>query len=67
VIKGEQNDILYSKSFEAKSLNTNILLSEMPEKSKVTFEIQTAKENLKQAFQIDSQVKTVEEYVVKGL
>lgn len=67
VIKNGQNEVLYSKSFEAKPLNTNILLTEIPDNSKLTFLIQTKKSSFNQTFAIDSKVKTIEEYIVKDL
>lgn len=67
VIKNEQNEVLYSKAFDAKSLNTNVLLTEVPDDSKLTFSIVTKKNTYSQSFAIDSNVKTIEEYVVKGL
>ncbi len=67
VIKNKQNDVLYSKTFDAKPLSTNVLLTEVPNDSKLTFSIVTKKNNYSQSFAIVSRVKTTEEYVVKGL
>lgn len=67
VIRGDANEILYRKLFEAKPSNTNILLSEVPENCKLTFEILTVEKSLSQSFQIDTNVKTIHEYVVKGV
>ena len=67
VIKGEENETIYSKSFDAKPLNISILLNEVPENCKLTFEFQSPENNFSQSFQIDTKVTTVEEYVVKGL
>ena len=67
VIRGEANDVFYSKSFDSKPLTVNIVLKELPENCKLTFEFQSPEKNLSQSFQIDTNVKTVEEYVVKGL
>jgi len=67
VIKNKQNDVLYSKTFDAKPLSTNVLLTEVPDDSKLTFSIVTKKNNYSQSFAIVSRVKTTEEYVVKGL
>lgn len=67
IIKNEHNEVLYSKAFEAKPLNTDVLLTELPDNSKLTFSIVTKKDNYSQSFAIDSKVKTIEEYVVKGL
>ncbi len=67
VIKNEQNDVLYIKTFEAKPLDTNVLLTDVPDDSKLTFSIVSKKNNYSQSFSIVSQVKTIEEYVVKGL
>lgn len=67
VIKNEHNEVLYSKAFDAKPLNTNVLLTEVPDDSKLTFSIVTKKSNYSQSFAIASRVKTTQEYVVKGL
>src|SRR3954453_6587157 len=67
VIKNEQNEVLYKKMFEAKPLNTNVLLTELPDNSKLTFTIETKKNSFNQTFTIDTNVKTIQEYVVKGL
>lgn len=67
VIKNEHNDILYKKMFDAKPFSTDILLTEVPDNSKLTFSIETGKNNFSQSFTIDTEVKTTEEYIVKGL
>jgi hypothetical protein len=67
VIKNGQNEVLYKKMFDVKPLNTDVLLTEVPDDSKLTFSIETRKNNFSQSFSIDSKVKTIEEYVVKGL
>lgn len=67
VIKNEQNEVLYTRLFEAKPLNSNILLTEVPDNSKLTFAIETGKNIYRQTFAIDSKVKTTQEYIVKGL
>jgi len=67
VIKNEQNEVLYNKLFEAKPLDTNVLLTEVPDNSKLTFSIQTRKNNFSQTFAVDAKVKTIQEYIVKGL
>lgn len=67
VIKNEQSEVLYSKKFDAKPLNSDILLTEVPDGSKLTFSIITKKNKFSQSFAIDTKVKTIAEYVVKGL
>lgn len=67
VIKNEQNEVLYNKKFDAKPLNSDILLTEVPDGSKLTFSIVTKKNIFSKSFAIDTKVKTIEEYVVKGL
>ncbi len=67
IIKNDQNDILYKKAFDAKPLNTDVLLTEVPDGIKLTFSIHTRKNNLNQSFEIDTRIKTTEEYVVKGI
>lgn len=67
VIKNEHNDVLYSKSYEAKPLNKDILLTDLPDDSKLTFSIESKKNNYNQTFAIDTNVKTIQEYIVKDL
>lgn len=67
VIKNEQNDILYSKKFDAKPLNTDVLLSELPEACKLTFSIKSGKKDFSQSFEINTNYKTVAELEVKGI
>ncbi|MCW3106981.1 MAG: hypothetical protein JWQ09_1487 [Segetibacter sp.] len=67
IVRNEQNDILYFKQYKAKPLNTKMLFSDVPENGKLTFLIKTGKKEISQAFQINTQVKTMEEFIVKGL
>jgi len=67
VIKNEQSDVLYAKNFSSQPLNTNVLLTDIPDNSKLTFSILSKKNNVSQSFTIASEVKTTQEYVVKGL
>jgi hypothetical protein len=67
VIKNDHGDVLYSKAFDAKPLNSNILLTELPDNSKLTFSIVSKTGNYSQSFKIDSKVRTTQEYIVKGL
>ena len=67
IIKNEYNDILYSKNYGAKPINTDVLLSEFPENCKLTFLIRTGKKDLTKSFVINTEVKTSQEYIVKGL
>ena len=67
VIKNEVNEVLYQKMFDAIPLNTNVLLTEVPDDSKLTFSIVTIENNFSKSFEIDTKVKTTEEYIVKGL
>ena len=67
VIKNEVNEVLYQKMFDAKPLSTNVLLTEVPDNSKLTFSIVTINNNFSKSFEIDTKVKTTEEYIVKGL
>ena len=67
VIKNEVNEVLYQKMFDAIPLNTNVLLTEVPDHSKLTFSIVTIDNNFSKSFEIDTKVKTTEEYIVKGL
>jgi len=67
VIKNEVNEVLYQKMFDAIPLNTNVLLTDVPDDSKLTFSIVTIDNNFSKSFEIDTKVKTTEEYIVKGL
>ena len=67
IIKNEHNDVLYRKMFDAKPLNTNVILTEVPDGSKLTFSIETRNNNFSKSFEVSSKIKTIEEYVVKGL
>jgi len=67
LIKNDQNDIIFAKKYDAKPLFTNILLSDVPEDGKLTFIIRSAKGDFTQSFEINTKVKTVSEFEVKGL
>ena len=67
IITNDQYQVIYSQTFDTKPLNRTILFSELPENCKLTFSIVSGKKEISQAFEINSQVRTVEEYVVKGL
>lgn len=67
VIKNDFNEIIYSKRFGAKALNTDVYLSDVPETCKLSFIIKTGKKDYSQSFEIDTRTKTVEEYLVKGI
>jgi hypothetical protein len=67
VIKNDHNEVIYLKQFDAKPLNTTLLFTEVPEQCTLSFIIRTGKKEVAQLFEIDTQVKTVQEYVVKGL
>ena len=67
IIKNDFEEVIYFKAFDAQPLNTKLFFSEIPENCKLTFLIKTGKKEISQAFKISSEVKTVEEYVVKGL
>src|SRR5437763_3426090 len=66
VVKNDQNEILYARQFDGKPLNTRMLFTEVPQNCKLTFLIRTGKKEVAQAFEINTQVKTVEEFIVKG-
>ena len=66
-IKNETGEIVYSKQFESKPLNRTMLFSEFPETSKLTFVITAGKKEISQTFQINTEVKTVEEFIVKSI
>ncbi|MCW3114068.1 MAG: hypothetical protein JWR18_2464 [Segetibacter sp.] len=66
-IKNDQDQIIYIKQFDAKPLNTTMLFSEFPENGKLTFLILSGKKEISQAFEINSEVRTVEELIVKGI
>lgn len=65
-ITNDHYQVIYSQQFDAKPLNRTILFSELPENCKLIFRIISGKKEISQAFEINSQVKTVEEYVVKS-
>jgi hypothetical protein len=44
-----------------------MLFSEYPENCKLTFSILSGRKELSQSFEINSQVRTVEEFIVKGI
>lgn len=67
VIKNEVNEVLYQRMFDARPLNTNVLLTEIPDDSKLTFSIVTRNNNFSKSFEIDTKVKITEEFIVKGL
>lgn len=67
IVKNDQNEILYFKEYDGKPLNTKMLFSEVPENCKLIFSIKTGKKEVSQAFEINTQVKTVEEFIVKGI
>jgi hypothetical protein len=67
LVKNEENLVLYFKEYEAKPLNTRMLFTDIPENGKLTFIIRTGKKEVAQAFEINTQVKTVEEFIVKGI
>jgi hypothetical protein len=67
IVKNEENMILYFKEYKDKVVTTKILFTEVPENCKLTFTIKTGKKEVSQAFEVNTQIKTVEEFVVKGL
>jgi hypothetical protein len=67
LVKNDENFILYAKQFKGKALNTRMLFTEVPQKCKLVFVIKTGKKEVSQSFEIDTQVKTVEEFIVKGI
>ncbi|MCW3079972.1 hypothetical protein [Segetibacter sp.] len=66
-VRNDQDQIIYASKFDAAPLNKTMLFSEFPENSKLTFLITAGKEKITQAFQINTQVRTVEEFIVKGI
>ncbi|GEO12076.1 hypothetical protein [Segetibacter aerophilus] len=66
-IRNDQDQIIYASKFDGTPLNKTMLFSEFPENSKLTFSIITAKEKIAQSFEINTQVRTVEEFIVKGI
>jgi hypothetical protein len=66
-IRNDQDQIIYATKFESTPLNKTLLFSEFPETSRLTFLITTGKEKIAQSFEINTQVKTVEEFIVKGI
>jgi hypothetical protein len=67
IIKNDQDQIIYAKHFDGKPLNKTMLFSEYPENCKLTFSILSGRKELSQSFEINSQVRTVEEFIVKGI
>ena len=67
IVKNEENMVLYFKEYKDKLVNSRILFTEVPENCKLTFSIKTGKREVSQAFEINTRIKTVEEFVVKGL
>lgn len=67
LVKNEENLVLYFKEYKAKPSNTKMLFTEIPENGKLTFVIKTGKKEVAQTFEINTQVKTVEEFIVKGI
>ncbi len=67
LVKNEENLVLYFKEYSAKPLNTRMLFTDIPENGKLTFIIRTGKKEVAQTFEINTQVKTVEEFTVKGV
>ena len=67
VIKNEQNEVLYSRRYEAKPLSTEIFLADVPAYCKLTFTIDTEKKQFSESFEITKEIKTVENVLVKGL
>jgi len=67
VIKNDHNDVIYLKQFDAKPLNATLLFTEVPENCTLSFFIRTGKKEVAQAFKIDTEIKTGQEYIVKGL
>lgn len=66
-IKNDQDQIIYSNQFDAKPFNKTMLFSDFPDNSRLTFLITIGKREFSQAFEINSHVTTVEEYIVKGI
>ena len=67
LIKNDQNEIIYVKQFDAKPLNRTLLFSEVPENCKLTFVITSGKKAISQSFEINAHIRTVEEFIVKGI
>lgn len=66
-IKNEAGEVIYATQFESKPLNKTIVFPEFPESGKLTFVMSAGKKEVAQTFQINAQVKTVEEFTVKGI
>lgn len=66
VIKNE-TDVIYSKSFKGKALNSDVLVTEVPENCKLSFTIRAGNKDYTQNFEINSKTKVVEELLVKGI
>ncbi len=67
IIKNEFNDVIFSKKFDAKPLDTDVYLSDVPESCKLTFQIRSGKKDYSQTFEINTKTKVVEEFLVKGI
>src|SRR5438067_3378458 len=50
VIQNDHNEVLYTKAFDSRPLNTNVLLTEIPDDSKLTFSIVSKASNYRQSF-----------------
>jgi hypothetical protein len=66
-VRNDQDQVIYASKFETAPLNKTMLFSEFPELSKLTFLISTGKEKLAQSFEINTEVKTIEEFIVKEI
>lgn len=66
-IKNEENEILYAKKYDLKPFATNVLLTDIPGNCKLTFSIKAGKKEFTQTFEINSVVKTVSAFEVKGI
>ncbi len=67
LIKNENQEIIFSKMYDGKPLNTDVYLSEVPDNCKLTFLIKTGKKNISQTFEISRTYKSVPEMEVTGL
>ncbi len=68
IVKNDQDQVIYSEQYAAKAFNKSMIFSELPDNCKLTFSIVVGKKQVStQTFEIKSQVKTVEEYIVKGI
>lgn len=66
-VRNEYNEIIYSKKFDGKPLNTNVYLADFPQDCKVTLAIKAGQKMYSQSFEINTDVKTVSEYNVSKL